>query len=60
MSMVSGPTVVVLLTGICVGAVANRATANVSMVEIGQFVIGQVTNATTTTKNSLESMSSWT
>ena len=58
MSMVGGPTVVVLLTGICVGVVASRATANVSAVEIGQFVVGQVTNATTTTKSTLESMSS--
>ena len=58
MNVVSGPPVVVLLTGICVGAMANRATANVSVVEIGQFVVGQVTNATTMTKNSLESMSS--
>ena len=56
-SVVGGPAVVVLLTGICVGIVANRATANVSVVEIGQFVIGQVTSTTTTTKSALESAS---
>lgn len=57
-STVSGPAVVVLLTGICVGIVAHRATANVSMVEVVQFVIGQVSNAPTTMKDASESMSS--
>ena len=57
-SVVGGPAVVVLMTGICVGVVANRATANVSVVEIGQFVISQVTNAKTTTRNAVESASS--
>ena len=57
-SVVGGPAVVVLLTGICVGVAANRATANMSVVEIGQFVISQVANATTTTVNAGESASS--
>ena len=56
MSLVGGPTVVVLLAGICVGVVAHRATENVSVVEIGQFVVRQVSNAPTTTKNALESI----
>ena len=38
-SLVSGPTVVVLLTGICVGILANQATKRVSFVEIGQFIV---------------------
>ena len=41
-SLVSGPTVVVLLTGICVGILAHQATKNVSFVEIGQFVIQRI------------------
>ena len=56
-SLVEGPAVVVLLTGICVGIAANRATANVSVVEIGQFVVGQVTSATITTKSAIHSAS---
>ena len=56
MSMVGGPSVVVLLTGICVGVVAHRATENVSVVEIGQFVIGQVSSAPARTKGALESI----
>ena len=38
-SLMSGPTVVVLLSGVCVGILAHQATRNVSFVEIGQFVI---------------------
>ncbi len=38
-SLISGPTVVVLLSGICVGILAHQASKNVSFVEIGQFVI---------------------
>lgn len=38
-SLVSGPTVVVLLSGVCVGILAHQASKNVSFVEIGQFVI---------------------
>ena len=56
-SLVGGPAVVVLLTGICVGIAANRATAKVSVVEIGHFVVGQVTSATTTKKSALHSAS---
>ena len=43
-SMVSGPAVVVLLTGICVGIVAQQVSQKVSVVEIGQWVIVQLTN----------------
>ena len=57
-STVSGPAVVVLLTGICVGILAHRATANVSMVEIAQFVISQVTNVPTVIRDARESMTS--
>ena len=38
-TVMSGPMVVVLLSGICVGILAHQATKNVSFVEIGQFVI---------------------
>ena len=55
-STVSGPVVVVLLTGICVGVAAHKATENVSIVEVGQFVVRQVTNAPTMTKGALESI----
>ena len=41
-SLVSGPTVVVLLAGICVGILAHQATRNVSFVEIGQFIIQRI------------------
>ena len=41
-SLMSGPMVVVLLSGICVGILAHQATKNVSFVEIGQFVIRQM------------------
>ncbi len=55
-STVSGPAVVVLLTGICVGVAAHRATENVSLVEVGQFMVRQVTNAPSMTKGALESI----
>ncbi len=38
-SLISGPTVIVLLSGVCVGILAHQATRNVSFVELGQFVI---------------------
>ena len=44
-SLVSGPAVVVLLTGICVGILANQATKRVSFVEIGQFVVLKIREA---------------
>jgi len=43
--MVGGPTVVVLLTGICVGVVAQRASQEVSIVEIGQWIAVQLRDA---------------
>ncbi len=55
-STVSGPAVVVLLTGICVGVATHKATENVSIVEVGQFVVRQVTNAPSMTKGALESI----
>lgn len=55
-STVSGPAVVVLLTGICVGVAAHKATENVSIVEIGQFVARQVSSAPSMTKGALESI----
>ena len=55
-STVSGPAVVVLLTGICVGVAAHKATENVSIVEVGQFVVRQVTNAPSMTKGALKSI----
>ncbi len=44
-SLVSGPTVVVLLTGICVGVLAHQATKRVSFVEIGQFIVFEIGKA---------------
>ena len=44
-SMVGGPAMVVLLTGICIGVVDQRASQEVSVVEIGQWVVTQVGNA---------------
>ena len=38
----SGPAVVILLAGLCVGIVAHQATENVSFVEIGQFMIQRI------------------
>ena len=43
-SMVGGPAVVVLLTGICIGVVAQRASQQVSVVEIGQWMTVQLTD----------------
>ena len=42
--MVGGPAVVVLLTGICVGVVAHRASQEVSIVEIGQWLAVQLSD----------------
>ena len=44
-SMMGGPAVVVLLSGICVGIVAQQTLQNVSFVEIGQWVIVQMKDA---------------
>lgn len=44
-SLVSGPSVVVLLTGICVGILAHQATKRVSFVEIGQFMVHEIRKA---------------
>ena len=44
-SMLGGPAVVVLLTGICVGVVAQRASQEVGVVEIGQWVAVQLRDA---------------
>ncbi len=41
----SGPAVVILLAGICVGIVAHQATENVSFVEIGQFIVREIRRA---------------
>ncbi len=46
-SMVSGPAVVVLLTGICVGIVAQQAAQQVSFVELGQWLIVRIKDAST-------------
>ena len=46
-SMVSGPAVVVLLTGICVGIVAQQAAQQVSFVELGQWIIVRIKDAST-------------
>ena len=55
-STLGGPAVVVLLTGLCVGIAAHRVTENVSIVEVGQFVVRQVTNTPSMTRNALESV----
>ena len=44
-SLMSGPTVVVLLSGLCVGILAHQATKNVSFVEIGQFMVSEIRKA---------------
>ena len=54
-ALMPGPTIVVLLTGICVGVIVNQATRNVSIVEISQFVVVQVTNAPTAARSALDS-----
>ena len=50
-SMVSGPAVVVLLTGVCVGIVAQQASQKVSVVEIGEWMIVRLTNTLADTAN---------
>ena len=50
-SMVSGPAVVVLLTGICVGIVAQQASQKVSVVEIGEWMIVRLTDTLADTAN---------
>ena len=55
-ALMPGPVIVVLLTGICVGIIMNLATRRVSIVEIGQFVVVQVSNAPTTARNALDSI----
>jgi hypothetical protein len=54
-SLVSGPTVVVLLTGICVGILAHQATKRVSFVEIGQFVVHEIRKAPTMLESAVAS-----
>ena len=54
-ALMPGPTIVMLLTGICVGVIVNQATRNVSIVEISQFVVVQVANAPTTVRSALDS-----
>lgn len=44
-SLLSGPTVVVLLSGICVGILAHQATKRVSFIEIGQFMVHEIRKA---------------
>ena len=47
----SGPAVVILLAGICVGIVAHQATENVSFVEIGQFMVREIRRASLTVES---------
>ena len=54
-SLVSGPAVVVLLTGICVGILANQATKRVSFVEIGQFVVIEISKTPLVLENTVAS-----
>ncbi|MYE54481.1 MAG: hypothetical protein F4X34_04705 [Chloroflexi bacterium] len=54
-SMVGGPAVVVLLTGICVGVVAQRASQKVSIIEVGQWVAFQLRDARAGAKLSISS-----
>ena len=54
-SLVSGPTVVVLLTGICVGILANQATKRVSFVEIGQFIVIEISKTPLLVENAITS-----
>ena len=53
--MVGGPAVVVLLTGICVGVVAHRASQEVSIVEVGQWMAVQLRDARAGTTLSVSS-----
>ena len=41
-SLINGPAVIILLTGVCVGILANQATKNVSFVEIGGFMVSKM------------------
>ena len=54
-SLVSGPTVVILLTGICVGILANQATKRVSFVEIGQFIVIKMSKTPLLVENAITS-----
>ena len=54
-SMVGGPAMVVLLTGICVGIVAQQATQKVSVVEIGQWMIVQLASISAGTVGAIAS-----
>ncbi len=49
----SGPTVVILLAGLCVGIVAHQATENVSFVEIGQFMVREIRKASLTAESAI-------
>ena len=53
--MVGGLAVVVLLTGLCVGVVAQRASRDSSIVEIGQWVAVQLRDARAGVKLSIPS-----
>ena len=54
-SLVSGPAAVVLLSGICVGILANQATKRVSFVEIGQFMVRELRNVPAALENAVAS-----
>lgn len=54
-SLMSGPMVVVLLSGICVGVLANQATKRVSFVEIGQFIVLKIRDAPSVLESTLAS-----
>ena len=56
-SMMGGPAVVVLLSGICVGIVAQQTLQNVSFAEIGQWVIVQMKDASTQLPNPITAAS---
>lgn len=55
--MMGGPAVVVLLTGICVGIVAQQTLQNVSFVEIWQWIIVQMKDASTQLANPITAAS---
>ena len=52
-SLVGGPTVVVLLTGICVGILANQVTRRVSFVELGRFVVSLISKTPSLAENAI-------
>ena len=54
-SLVSGPAAVVLLSGICVGVLANQAVKRVSFVEMGQFIAVKIRNASSVSKSTVAS-----